>query len=108
VLFTRMTIWKFKPDQKEGFFAKLDEKILDRTTKGYRGYLKLQSDDAPNDVTILTLWESEDTLDASGRELFIVDEEGKAAFTSTSEDMMPFVVNPPTVRHLKLSAELRV
>jgi heme-degrading monooxygenase HmoA len=103
-----MSTWKFKPEQRENGLAKLDEFLLDRSAKGYRGYLKLQSDNEPNNLTLITLWETQEALDTSRKDLYKQRQEGTLSFTSTPQELEPYVANPPTVHHLKLNAELRI
>ena len=107
MLYARMSVWKFKTDQKEKGLAKLDEYLSDRSTQGFRGYIKLFSNDE-TELTLITLWENESAIETSGKQLFKMGEEGSTSFTSKTQDIEPYVVYPPNVRHLKLNAELRI
>jgi quinol monooxygenase YgiN len=67
-----MSIWHFKKGQREDAFLELDG-ILNtstRYTSGFRGYMSLLSHEDPNVATILTLWQDEESLKASEKEVF--------------------------------------
>jgi heme-degrading monooxygenase HmoA len=72
VVLARMTFWSFKKGKREEGFAELDKILntLAQEVKGFRGYMSLLSYDDPNAVTILTLWQDEDTLKKSEQEVF--------------------------------------
>lgn len=67
-----MSLWQFKQGKREEAFLKLDH-ILNTATRnssGFRGYLSLLSHEDPNLVTILTLWQDEESLKASEKAVF--------------------------------------
>ena len=95
----RMSVWKFKRGMREKGFNMLEESVADaaRKTKGYRGSVTLLSTDDPDSGIIITLWESEETLKASG----------KGVFQDTVKKMEQFVASPPDVKNYKVDgAEL--
>lgn len=77
----------------------LEESVADvaRKTRGYKGSITLLSADDPDSGIIITLWESEETLKASG----------KGVFQDAVKKLEQFVASPPDVKNYKLdSAEL--
>lgn len=72
LVFARMSIWHFKKGQREDAFLELDRILntLTRHTNGFRGYMSLLSHEDPNVATILTLWQDEESLIASEKEVF--------------------------------------
>jgi heme-degrading monooxygenase HmoA len=72
VVLARMTFWTFKKGKREEGFSELDKILntLAQDTEGFRGYMSLLSYEDPNAVTILTLWQDEDTLKKSEQEVF--------------------------------------
>jgi len=102
MVFARMSIWKFKHGQREEAFKKLDESIPRATvgsTKGFRGFLQLLSNDDPELGIIITFWESEDALKSSG----------KGVFRDAVRTLEQFVDSPPDVKNYRVSdAELRL
>jgi quinol monooxygenase YgiN len=67
-----MSIWRFKKGQREEAFLELD-RILNTSTRhtdGFRGYMSLLSHEDPNVATILTLWQDEESLKASEKNVF--------------------------------------
>ena len=99
--FARMSVWTFKKGQREKGLNMLDERIsnLARSTKGYRGSLQLLSEEKANCATIITLWESEATREASA----------KGVFKDAMKALEQYVECQPDASNFKLSdAELRV
>ena len=67
-----MSLWYFKKGKREEAFLELDH-ILNTATRnsnGFRGYISLLSNEDPNLVTILTLWQDEESLKASEKAVF--------------------------------------
>jgi len=99
LVLARLSIWNFKKGKREEGFAELD-RILNsatRHTKGFRGYISLISKDDPDASNILTLWQDEETLDASEQGVY------KLAI-STVQD---FLESPPQIKNFKVfSTEL--
>ncbi len=96
----RMSFWEFKPDKMEQGFNMLYDTLAEmaRKTKGFRGNLTLLSKDNPNVGVVITLWETEDALDASHDEVF----------EKSIKTMEQFVTGPPEVKNYRVfSAELR-
>ena len=68
----RLSVWHFKNGKRKDAFSELDNILntLTRSTKGFRGYMSLLSQDDPNASIILTLWQDEECLVASEKEVF--------------------------------------
>lgn len=107
MLFARMSVWTFKKGQREKgldklAWAKPQEESLSnaaRSTKGYRGYLQLLSEEKPDCATLITLWESDEARKDSS----------KGVFKDAMKALEPYLECPPDVSNFKLSdAELRV
>ena len=67
-----MSLWHFKEGKRQEAFLELDH-ILNTATRnsnGFRGYVSLLSYEDPNLVTILTLWQDEQSLKASEKAVF--------------------------------------
>ena len=67
-----MSLWHFKQGKREEAFLALDS-ILNTSTRnsnGFRGYVSLLSYEDTDSVTILTLWQDEESLKASENEVF--------------------------------------
>jgi quinol monooxygenase YgiN len=72
LVLVRMSLWNFKEGKREEAFLELDH-ILNtetRNSNGFRGYISLLSHENPNVVTILTLWQDEESLKASEKAVF--------------------------------------
>jgi len=67
-----MSFWDFKKGKREEGFSELDRILntLAQSAEGFRGYMSLLSHEDPNAVTILTLWQDEEALKKSEREVF--------------------------------------
>jgi quinol monooxygenase YgiN len=64
-----MTTWNFKRGKREEGFLQLDN-ILNttvRATSGFRGYMSLLPHENANKAVILTLWQDEDSMEASSK-----------------------------------------
>ncbi len=72
VVLARMSFWYFKRGKREEGFSELDRSLntLAQDAEGFRGYMSLLSFEDPNAVTILTLWQDEDALKKSEREIY--------------------------------------
>jgi heme-degrading monooxygenase HmoA len=72
VVLARMSFWNFKAGKREEGFAELDKILntLAQDSEGFRGYMSLLSQENPNLVTILTLWQDEDALKKSELDVF--------------------------------------
>ena len=72
MVLARMSFWYFKEGKREEGFAELDRILntLAQVAEGFRGYMSLLSYDDPNALTVLTLWQDEETLRKSEREVF--------------------------------------
>ncbi len=67
-----MSVWHFKKGQREEAFLELDRILntLTRHTAGFRGYMSLLSHEDPDVATVLTLWQDEESLMASEKDVF--------------------------------------
>ncbi len=67
--YARMVNTKFKPGKREDAL-----KIIDagpkQDVKGFVGILALLDEDDPNSATIISVWDSKETLDASAKGIF--------------------------------------
>ena len=90
----------FKKGKREEGFAELDL-ILNmqaRQSKGFRGFISLNSRDKEDVAVILTLWEDEESLIASER----------AVFNKAVDKVYHFLEKEPDVEHYRVfSTELR-
>ncbi len=67
LVLARMSVWHFRKDKREDGFAELD-RILNQSTRhtaGFRGYISLLSKEDPNKATVITLWQDEESIEAS-------------------------------------------
>jgi len=99
LVLARLSIWIFKKGKREEGFAELD-KILNsatRHTTEYRGYISLISQDDPGGSTILTLWQDEESLEASE----------KGVYSLAIAKVQDFLEGIPQVKNFKVfSTEL--
>jgi len=99
LVLARLSIWNFKKGKREEGFAELD-RILNSTTrhtKGFRGYISLISRNNQDSSTILTLWQDEETLEASE----------KGVYALAIEQVRDFLESPPQVMSFRVfSTEL--
>jgi len=72
LVLARMSFWTFKNGKREEGFLELDKILntLAQDSEGFRGYMSLLSNDNPNTLTILTLWQDEDALKKSEQGVF--------------------------------------
>jgi len=105
MVFARVSSWKYKRSMREEGIRTLEEYVesIPRTQKGFwggfRGALTLLSIDDPDAAVMITLWESEDDLKASG----------KGTFQDAVGKIKQFLLAAPDVKNYKLdSAELHI
>jgi quinol monooxygenase YgiN len=99
LVLARMSKWIFEDSKREEGFFKIDEVLnkMVRHTTGFRGYMSPLSQDEPNSAVILTLWQDQDTLDASE----------KGVFTQTTQGIQNLLEKPPTTSSFRVfSTEL--
>ena len=67
-----MSLWHFKKGKREEAFVELDHVLNTsvRKSKGFRGYISLRSPDDPTLAKILTMWQDEESREASEKPLF--------------------------------------
>jgi quinol monooxygenase YgiN len=95
----RMSTWFFKSGKREAGFLELD-RILDTSTRsaeGFRGYMSLLSHDDSNSTVILTLWQDEESLNASE----------KGVFAEAAKKVEALLEKPPVFKNFRVySTEL--
>ncbi len=99
-MLARMSIWKFKSGKREDGFSMLDQTMVEltRRTTGFRGLLTFLSLKEHDVGIIITLWDNEESLNASS----------EGIFRSTTQKLEPYVVGPPEVKKYRtFSAELK-
>jgi heme-degrading monooxygenase HmoA len=72
VVLARMSFWNFKMGKREEAFAELDRILntLSQDAEGFRGYMSLLSYEDPNALTVLTLWQDEESMKMSEKGVF--------------------------------------
>jgi quinol monooxygenase YgiN len=69
--YARIVTAKFKPGKREEGMRIIDEfKGYAEDPKGFQGILALLSTDDPDVATLVTMWDSEETLDTSREGIF--------------------------------------
>jgi quinol monooxygenase YgiN len=94
-----MSTWHFKKGKREEAFSELDLILngLAQSTKGYRGYLSLLSKKDSNAAVVLTLWQDEESLEASE----------KGVFAEAIAKVQALLENPPRIENYRVfSTEL--
>lgn len=72
MVLARMSVWHFQKGRREDGFAELD-RVLNQSTRhtaGFRGYISLMSKEDANKATVLTLWQDEESLEASEKGVY--------------------------------------
>jgi quinol monooxygenase YgiN len=69
VAYARLINQKFKPGKREEAIKIIDDVPKERV-KGFQGILALLSVDDPDSATLISVWDSEDTLMASQKGIF--------------------------------------
>jgi len=94
VVLARMSFWNFKKDKREEGFAELDKILntLAQDVEGFRGYMSLLCNEDPNRVTVLTLWQDEESLKKS--ELGV--------FTRATQKVQDQLERPPRIENYKV------
>jgi quinol monooxygenase YgiN len=87
LVFARMSRWTFKKEKAEEGFLELDNQLnnLTRQTEGFRGYMSLLSNRDANEAVILSLWQDQESLDASE----------KGAYATLTKHLEPYLAKPP-------------
>jgi len=72
LVLARMSFWYFKKGKREEGFLELDRILntLAQDAEGFRGYMSLFSHEDPDSATILTLWQDEEALKKSEKDVF--------------------------------------
>ncbi len=67
MVLARESFWHFKAGKREEGFAELDRILntLAAVAQGFRGYMSLLSYEDPNALTVLTLWQDEESMQKS-------------------------------------------
>lgn len=69
VAYARLLNTKFKPGKRDEALEIIDDAPKERV-EGFKGILALLSVDDPDSATIISVWDSEDTLNASQKGIF--------------------------------------
>ena len=93
-----MSTWNFKPGQRDAALEIISKKSDEAgEIKGFRGYLFLMPSDDPDAAVLTTLWENEESLQASF----------EGIFREASGDVEKYTASPPEVKKLHVhSAEI--
>ena len=87
----RMSTWKFKPGQRDTALEVISKKGDEAgEIKGFRGHLYLMSSDDPDAAVLTTLWEDEESLQASF----------EGIFREVSGDVEQYTASPPEVKKM--------
>ena len=72
MVLARMSFWYFKLGKREAGFAELDKILntLAQDAEGFRGYMSLLSYEDQNALTVLTLWQDEESMKMSEKGVF--------------------------------------
>jgi len=100
MVLARMTKWIFKEGKRNSAFNELDATVgnVARTSKGFRGVMSLLSRDDPNIGFVITLWNDDESLKASERNVL----------PPSIQKVMEDLAEPPAVENFRLfTAELR-
>jgi heme-degrading monooxygenase HmoA len=91
----RTVKYHFKEGKHEDGFTEVDLAVNKkaRNAKGFRGYISLFSYDEDNVVTIITMWQDAESLQAS-----------EEVFTSDVEKFMPFLEKKPEVGYHRVDS----
>jgi heme-degrading monooxygenase HmoA len=87
LVLARMSFWTFKKGKREEAFVELD-KILNtsvQTAEGFRGYLSLLSYENADELTVLTIWQDEESMNNSE----------KGVFNQAIQKVQEMLENPP-------------
>jgi quinol monooxygenase YgiN len=99
LVLARLSVWTFKKGKRVDAFAELDRILTTstRNTKGFRGYISLMSSDDPNVSTVMTLWQDEESLEASE----------KGVYTEAIAKVQDSLEKPPKIENFRVfSTEL--
>ncbi len=93
----RMSTWKFKPGQRDAAIEVISKEGDAAEKKGSRGHLFLMPAEDPDAGVFITLWEDEESLQASR----------EGVFKGISRDIEQYTASPPEVKKLHVhSAEI--
>ena len=94
LVLARVSRFCFRKGKREEGFADLDLILTKqaRIAKGFRGFVSLLSRDDKNIASVLTLWDSEEALVASEKEVF----------AEAVEKVMPLLEKEPDVEHYRV------
>ena len=94
----RMSTWKFKSGQRDSALEIISKKDDDpEKMKGSRGYLFMVPSEDPDAGVFITLWEDEESLQASR----------EGIFKEVARDVEKYAASPPEVKKLQVhSAEI--
>ena len=94
MVFARMSFWNFKKGKREEAFAELDRILntLAQNAEGFRGYMSLLSHEDPDALTVLTLWQDEDSMKKSE----------KGVFAQAIKKVQDLLENPPCTNNYRV------
>jgi quinol monooxygenase YgiN len=89
-----MSFWEFKSGKIEEGFAKLDRILntLAQNEEGFRGYMSLLSYEDSNALTVITLWQDEESMSKSE----------KGVYTQAVEKVKDLIVSPPSIQKYRV------
>lgn len=98
MVIARMSAWKFRPGQRDAALEVISKKGDDaERMQGFRGYLFLMSFEDQDAAILITLWEDEESLQASRESIF----------KDAMQDVERYTASPPEVKKLHVhSAEI--
>ncbi len=66
MVYANLVTWKLKPEMEEKWLESIDRMTEEgKNTKGFKGIFAFDSVNEPNTTYILSLWDSEESLDAA-------------------------------------------
>ena len=99
LVLARISVWHFKKGKRGEALTELDNILsnLTQQEEGFRGYISMFSLDNENTATILTLWQDQESLNASE----------KAIFTGKIKKVQELLEGHPQIENFKVfSTEL--
>jgi heme-degrading monooxygenase HmoA len=67
----RIVWWKLKPGTRDEVTGKIEGRMNEiKSQDGYRGFLLLHSMDNPDRITVISMWENEQTMAKAERDLY--------------------------------------
>ena len=89
--YARMINTKVKPGKREEALKIIDAAPKEKV-EGFMGIIALLDEDDPDSMTVVSVWDSKETLDASG----------KGVFKDIMDDTKDLLQGPPDVKNTKV------